>query len=335
MSSATLPLPSGSRRAINPWFVGAAVVIPTLMGVVGTTIVGVARPYIAGGLSAPAADDEWVMTSYLAANAFILADHRLAVGPLRPPQLLPLVDCRLHHCLGAVRHGHQPAATDPVPGNPGTGRRRVPALEPGDPAGQPPAREAGRRPDDVRHRRPGRADRRPGAQRLARRQLQLALDLLHQRAGGARQLPGLLRPAGGPGLPEARAGGTEEAAAQLRWHRPGAARPRHRLLGSDARQGARVGLAGRPVLAGADAADRVRAGAGRPPLPGADVCQPGGQLPGAPGAQLRRVLRHHFRRLRRAVRGQRGVAADALDHVRLRRLRRRTRAVARRRFRRC
>jgi DHA2 family multidrug resistance protein len=42
------------------------------MGVVDWTIVGVARPYIAGGLSAPAADDVWVMTSYLAANAFIL-----------------------------------------------------------------------------------------------------------------------------------------------------------------------------------------------------------------------------------------------------------------------
>ena len=72
MGSATLPLPSGIQRAINPWFVGVAVVIPTLIGVVDTTIVGVARPYIAGGLSAPAADDEWVMTSYLAAHAFIL-----------------------------------------------------------------------------------------------------------------------------------------------------------------------------------------------------------------------------------------------------------------------
>jgi MFS transporter, DHA2 family, multidrug resistance protein len=72
MSSARLLLPSDSRRAINPWFVGAAVVIPTLMGVVDFTIVGVGRPYIAGGLSAPAADDVWVMTSYLAANAFIL-----------------------------------------------------------------------------------------------------------------------------------------------------------------------------------------------------------------------------------------------------------------------
>src|SRR5277367_4465965 len=72
MSSATLPLPSTNRQAINPWFVGGAVVIPTLTGVVGTTIVGVARPYIAGGLSAPATDDLWVMTSYLAAHAFIL-----------------------------------------------------------------------------------------------------------------------------------------------------------------------------------------------------------------------------------------------------------------------
>ena len=72
MGSETLPLPSGIRRSINPWFVCAAVVIPTLIGTVGTTNVGVARPYIAGGLSAPAADDEWVMISYLAAHAFIL-----------------------------------------------------------------------------------------------------------------------------------------------------------------------------------------------------------------------------------------------------------------------
>src|SRR5580658_9170025 len=72
MSSATLTLPSTSGRAINPWFVAVAVVVPTLMGVASWTIVGVARPYIAGGLSAPAADDGWVMTTYLAANAFML-----------------------------------------------------------------------------------------------------------------------------------------------------------------------------------------------------------------------------------------------------------------------
>ena len=72
MGSVTLPLPSGIQRAINPWFVAVTVVIPTLMGVVSTTIVGVARPYIAGGLSAAAVDSEWVMTTYLAAHALIL-----------------------------------------------------------------------------------------------------------------------------------------------------------------------------------------------------------------------------------------------------------------------
>jgi len=63
--------------------------------------------------------------------------------------------------------------------------RRTTAHKPGDSAGWPLAREAGRRPDDVRHRLHGRADHRPGVQRLGRHQLRLALDLLHQRAAGA------------------------------------------------------------------------------------------------------------------------------------------------------
>src|SRR5271165_3455523 len=72
MSNASFKPPPVGRRTVSPWVTAAAVVTPTLVGVVGTTIVGVARPYIAGGLSAPAADDEWVMISYLAAHAFIL-----------------------------------------------------------------------------------------------------------------------------------------------------------------------------------------------------------------------------------------------------------------------
>ena len=59
-------------RPINPWIVAAAVVIPTFMEVLDTTIANVALRYIAGGLSAPASDSEWVITSYLAANAIIL-----------------------------------------------------------------------------------------------------------------------------------------------------------------------------------------------------------------------------------------------------------------------
>jgi MFS transporter, DHA2 family, multidrug resistance protein len=61
-----------SGPAINPWIVGAAVLVPTFMEVLDTTIANVALRYIAGGLSAAQTDSEWVITSYLAANAIVL-----------------------------------------------------------------------------------------------------------------------------------------------------------------------------------------------------------------------------------------------------------------------
>ncbi|HEY4311814.1 MAG TPA: DHA2 family efflux MFS transporter permease subunit [Pirellulales bacterium] len=73
MSSPALALStSAAPRTINPWFVAAAVVVPTFMEVLDTTIANVALRYIAGGLSAAVIDSEWVITSYLAANAIIL-----------------------------------------------------------------------------------------------------------------------------------------------------------------------------------------------------------------------------------------------------------------------
>src|SRR5580700_5239716 len=72
MSSVALPASTVGRPAINPWFVAAAVVVPTFMEVLDTTIANVALRYIAGGLSASEVDAEWVITSYLAANATIL-----------------------------------------------------------------------------------------------------------------------------------------------------------------------------------------------------------------------------------------------------------------------
>jgi MFS transporter, DHA2 family, multidrug resistance protein len=60
------------QAAINPWIVAAAVVVPTFMEVLDTTIAVVALRYIVGGLSATVIDGEWVLTSYLAANAIIL-----------------------------------------------------------------------------------------------------------------------------------------------------------------------------------------------------------------------------------------------------------------------
>jgi len=62
----------GAQRGGNPWIVALAVVIPTFMEVLDTTIANVALRYIAGGLSSPVSDGEWVITSYLAANAIIL-----------------------------------------------------------------------------------------------------------------------------------------------------------------------------------------------------------------------------------------------------------------------
>src|SRR5712671_164728 len=66
------PAPAVSGPRINPWIVAIAVVIPTFMEVLDTTIANVALRYIAGGLSAAVTDSEWVITSYLAANAIIL-----------------------------------------------------------------------------------------------------------------------------------------------------------------------------------------------------------------------------------------------------------------------
>jgi DHA2 family multidrug resistance protein len=70
--SAATAAPALSRPTINPWLVAVAVVIPTFMEVLDTTIANVALRYIAGGLSAAVTDAEWVLTSYLAANATIL-----------------------------------------------------------------------------------------------------------------------------------------------------------------------------------------------------------------------------------------------------------------------
>jgi MFS transporter, DHA2 family, multidrug resistance protein len=71
MTETALSLPR-PKAAMNPWVVAAAVVVPTFMEVLDTTIAVVALRYIVGGLSATVIDGEWVLTSYLAANAIIL-----------------------------------------------------------------------------------------------------------------------------------------------------------------------------------------------------------------------------------------------------------------------
>jgi DHA2 family multidrug resistance protein len=72
MSVGAIDRTAAGHATINPWLVASAVVIPTFMEVLDTTIANVALRYIAGGLSASEVDSEWVITSYLAANATIL-----------------------------------------------------------------------------------------------------------------------------------------------------------------------------------------------------------------------------------------------------------------------
>jgi DHA2 family multidrug resistance protein len=76
MSASSVAIPTypavAVPRAVNPWIVALAVVIPTFMEVLDTTIANVALRHIAGGLSAAVTDGEWVITSYLVANAIVL-----------------------------------------------------------------------------------------------------------------------------------------------------------------------------------------------------------------------------------------------------------------------
>ena len=64
--------PAIAGRKVGPWLVALVVVVPTFMEILDTSIANVALRYIAGGLSASVNDSDWVITSYLAANATIL-----------------------------------------------------------------------------------------------------------------------------------------------------------------------------------------------------------------------------------------------------------------------
>ena len=95
--------------AINPWIVAVAVVIPTFMEVLDTTVANVALRYIAGGLSAAQTDSEWVITSYLAANAIVLPISGWLSGQLgRRNYFLMSIAV---FTLASMRMRHQPPAS--------------------------------------------------------------------------------------------------------------------------------------------------------------------------------------------------------------------------------
>lgn len=61
-----------ARSATNQWIIAGIVVLPTFMEILDTTVANVALRYMAGGLSSAQSDAEWIITSYLAANAIVL-----------------------------------------------------------------------------------------------------------------------------------------------------------------------------------------------------------------------------------------------------------------------
>ena len=332
MSSAALALTAASRPAVNPWFVAAAVVVPTFMEILDTTIANVALRYIAGGLSATNDDSDWVMTSYLAANATILPITGWLSAHLgrRNYFLLSIAVFTIASGLcGMATSLGQLILFRVIQGIAGGGLQ---------PASQ------GILLDSFPPEKQGTAKTMFGVAALLAPVIGPTLGgyitvnynwrwifLINLPVGAIGFLLCLL-PGRRPRIPQEAAGRAASAAAQLRLHRPGAARPDDVVLGSDAQQGAGVGLVQRPLLAGADALRRVRPRAGQPGLPGDEDRQPGGQLPAAGRAELRGLLHHHLLCLRRALRSQHVPAVPAPVPVRLRRLRLGAGAVALGRF---
>ncbi len=57
---------------VNPWLVAIAVIVPTFLEMLDSTIVSVSLTHIAGNLSATTTEATWVQTSYLISNAIVL-----------------------------------------------------------------------------------------------------------------------------------------------------------------------------------------------------------------------------------------------------------------------
>ena len=124
MSHAITP----SGRAVNPWWIGLTLTIATFMELLDTSIANVSLPHIAGGLGTSLDEATWVLTSYLVANAVVLAFERLAESCLRPKKLLHGLRRPVHHQFLPVRDGPEPRAVDFLPGTARDRRWRVSAF---------------------------------------------------------------------------------------------------------------------------------------------------------------------------------------------------------------
>ena len=183
----------GPNVAMNPWLVAAAVVVPTFMEVLDTTIAVVALRYIAGGLSATVNDGEWVLTSYLAANAIILPITGWLSNRFGRRNYFLASIAVFTVASGLCGMATSLSQLDSVPRNPRPGRGRAAAEQPGSSARCVPAREARGRNDPVCLGCVDRAGRRSDPRRMDYGQLFVAVGLLHQLSGWPSGLRRLLR----------------------------------------------------------------------------------------------------------------------------------------------
>ncbi len=261
VAALSAPQPAAAR---NPWLVAAVVVVPTFMEVLDTTIALVALRYIAGGLSATSDDGEWVITSYLAANAFILPITGWLSAHLG----------RRNYFLASIAIFTLASGLCGIAGSLGQLIlfRVIQGLAGGglQPSSQSvlldafPVEKQGMAMTLVRFRRPDRADRRSDPGRLDHRLLFVALDFSDQCAGRSPGVYRLLGAAARSGLSGRPAHRIAEAAVPFRLDRPVPARHRHGLLGGDAEQRSGMGLAGRSVLAHPDPGGSLYRGADWP-----------------------------------------------------------------------
>ncbi len=61
-----------NNKQPSKWIIALAVILPTLMEIVDTTIVNVSLPHIRGSLSVSLDESTWVLTSYMVSNAIII-----------------------------------------------------------------------------------------------------------------------------------------------------------------------------------------------------------------------------------------------------------------------
>ena len=72
-TAVSMPYTAVQRSGINPWVVALTVTIATFMELLDTSIANVSLPYIAGGLGRSYDEVTWILTTYLVANAVLLA----------------------------------------------------------------------------------------------------------------------------------------------------------------------------------------------------------------------------------------------------------------------